>query len=84
MIMKKLNPLALGYAGAVVSSACMLILSLLANGGFYTMTAMRMSEWHMFYSPSVGGTFTGMVEAAVISFIGLYAFGVVYNWFVEK
>ena len=34
--MKTLNALALGYAGAVISVACMLLLGILGNMGLYT------------------------------------------------
>lgn len=82
--MKILNALALGYAGAIVSAACMLILGVLMNLGLYTGAGMMMREWHMFFSPSFGGILGGMVEAAIISFVILYAFALVYNWLVTR
>ncbi len=82
--MKILNALALGYAGAIVSAACMLILGVLMNLGLYTGAGMMMREWHMFFSPSIGGILGGMVEAAVISFVILYVFALVYNWLVTR
>ena len=82
--MKTLNALALGYAGAVISVACMLLLGILGNMGLYTGAVGMMAGWHMFFSLSVGGIIGGMVEAAVISFVALYAFALVYNMFVTK
>lgn len=82
--MKTLNALALGYAGAIISAACMLILGGLINLGLYSGAGMMMREWHMFFSPSIGGILGGMVEAAIISFVILYAFALVYNWLVTR
>ena len=82
--MKTLNALALGYAGAIVSAACMLLLGVLMNLGLYTGAGMMMREWHMFFSPSFGGILGGMLEAAIISFVILYTFALVYNWFVTR
>lgn len=78
----KLNELALGYAGAALAVLCMLLLSIGAKIGIYTSAAEQMMSWHMFYSLSIGGIITGIIEAAVLSFIGLYVFAWVYNKFV--
>lgn len=75
------NVLALGYAGAIVAAICMLLLSILAKLGIYTRAAVQMQKWHMFYSLSIGGIITGIIEAAIIFFIFLYLFGWVYNKF---
>lgn len=77
--MAKLNETALGYAGAGISAACMLLLGIGWNIGVYESAAEQMAEWHLFFSPSVGGIVGGMVEAAVWGFIALYAFGWLYN-----
>jgi hypothetical protein len=79
----KLNALALGYAGAIVAAVCMLLLGILANLGIYSGGAEQMMKWHMFFSLSVGGIITGMIEAAVISFVFMYLFGWAYNKFVK-
>ncbi len=79
MVKEKLNELALGYAGAGVSAACMLLLSIAAKLGVYTRAAERMMDWHMFYTLSFGGIIAGMIEAAVWSFVFLYALAWVYN-----
>jgi hypothetical protein len=79
---EKLNELALGYAGAIVSAACMLLLGLLGSIGLYMGAVGMMSQWHMFFSLDIVGIITGMIEAAIIGFVFLYAFGWVYNKFV--
>jgi len=82
--MKTLNALALGYAGAIISAVCMLLLGILGNLGLYTGAVTMMSEVHMFFSPSVGGIISGMIEASIMSFAMFYAFAVVYNMFVKE
>ncbi len=79
--MQKLNALALGYAGAILSALGMLVLSILANSGLYTKASEHMQDWHEFYSLSVSGTISGMIEAAVWSFVILWVFGWLYNKF---
>ena len=76
---QKLNILALGYAGAIISAACMLLLGILGNLGLYIRAVEMMQQWHMFFSLSVVGIVAGMIEAAIITFIVLYLFGLVYN-----
>ncbi|MFQ5754415.1 MAG: hypothetical protein ACE5HI_20750 [bacterium] len=82
--MQKLNALALGYSGAIISAVCMLLLGILGKIGLYTGAVTMMSEWHMFFSLSIMGIVGGMIEAAIISFIVLYAFAIVYNKIVAK
>ena len=77
--MKKLNALALGYAGAILSALGMLVLGVLGNLGMYTKAVENMQEWHVFFSLSIGGIIGGMIEAAVLSFVILWAFGWLYN-----
>lgn len=78
---QKLNELALGYAGAILSAACMLLLGLLGSMGMYMGAVGMMSQWHMFFSLGIAGVVAGMAEAAIIGFVFLYAFGWVYNKF---
>ncbi len=78
----KLNELALGYAAAIISAACMLLLGIGGNIGIYAGAAEQMMKWHMFFSLSVAGIITGIIEAAVIGLVFGYAFGWVYNKFV--
>jgi len=82
--MKTLNPLALGYAGAIVSVILMLILGILGNLGIYTGAVNQMIEWHLFFSLSVVGIIGGMIEAGIISFVILYPFAIIYNIFANK
>jgi hypothetical protein len=76
---EKLNALALGYATAIISALCMLLLGILGNIGVYTGAAGMMMQWHMFFSLSIVGIITGMIEAAIIGFVFGYAFGWLYN-----
>jgi hypothetical protein len=57
----------------------MLLLGILANLGIYVSAARQMMKWHMFFSLSPLGIITGMIEAAVLSFVFAYAFAWVYN-----
>lgn len=77
--MGKLNSLAFGYAGAIVSALAMLLLGILGNLGIYSGAVNMMGQWHMFFSLGVLGIIAGMIEAAVISFVFMYAFAWVYN-----
>ncbi|MAZ30191.1 hypothetical protein CL655_02810 [bacterium] len=62
----------------------MLLLGLLGNLGIYTGAAAMMQEWHLFFSLSVAGIVGGMIESAIISFVILYLFAVVYNWLLSR
>ena len=79
---EKLNALALGYAGAIISAVHMLLLGILGNLGIYTGAAEQMAKWHLFFNLSAVGIITGIIEGAVISFVFVYAFAWVYNKFV--
>jgi hypothetical protein len=79
---EELDALALGYAAAIISAVVMLLLGILGSVGVYTGAAGMMVQWHMFFSLSIGGIIAGMIEAAIISFVIAYAFGLVYNKFV--
>jgi len=78
----KLNPLALGYALAIISAVIMLLMGILGNLGIYTKGVEAMQQWHMFFSLSIGGIIAGMIEAAISSFILGYIFAWLYNKFV--
>lgn len=75
----KLNPLALGYAAAVIAAVGMLLLGILGNLGVYTGAVEMMQSAHMFFDLSVVGIITGILEAAIISFVFTYAFAWIYN-----
>ena len=82
--MKILHAMYLGYAGAIVSAIIMLLMGILGNLGFNTGAVAMMEEWHLFFSLSVIGIIGGMLEAAIISFVVLYLFAVVYNWLLQQ
>jgi hypothetical protein len=75
----KVNAFAFGAAAAIVAAIGMLLLGLLGNLGIYSGAVSMMSQWHMFFSLSPLGIFTGMIEAAVITFVFIYLFGLIYN-----
>lgn len=77
----KLDLLALGYAGAAVSAFGMLLLGISGNLGIYEGAVEMMRQWHMFFSLDLLGIISGMVEAAIISFILVCLFGFIYNKF---
>lgn len=79
----KLDELALGYASAIISAVSMLLLGILGNVGIYTGAVEMMRKWHMFFSLGIVGIITGMIEAAIISFVFAYAFGWIYNKFTK-
>lgn len=75
----KLNVFAFGAAAAIVAAIGMLILGILGNLGIYSGAVSMMSQWHMFFSLTPLGILAGMVEAAVITFVFIYLFGLIYN-----
>jgi hypothetical protein len=74
-----LNSKALGIAAAVISATVMLILGLLGNLGVYEEAVNMMAQWHLMFNLTPLGIIGGMIESAVISFILLYMFGLIYN-----
>ncbi len=77
----KLNPLALGGAAAILAAIIMLLLGILGNIGVYTGAVDMMQQWHVFFSLSISGIIAGMVEGAVVTFVFVYLFGLIYNKF---
>lgn len=75
----KLNSFALGISSAIVAALSMLVLGIFGNIGIYTGAVKMMEQWHMFFSLTPLGIIAGMTEAAVITFISFYLFGVIYN-----
>ncbi|WP_440945275.1 hypothetical protein ACSAZL_14135 [Methanosarcina sp. T3] len=78
---QQLKPLALGLAAAIVSAIIMGLLGILGNLGIYMGAVEMMRQWHMFFSLTLTGIIAGMIEAAIISFIFAYLFGIFYNKF---
>jgi hypothetical protein len=79
---EKLNSLAFGGSAAIVAALSMLILGIFGNIGMYKGAVEMMTQWHMFFSLTIFGILTGMIEAAVISFVFFYILAWVYNKFV--
>lgn len=79
-----LDSLALAGAAAVVSTVAMLLLGVFGAVGVYVGAVEAMEQWHLFFEPTVVGTLAGMVEAAVISFVFMYAFAWLYNAFARS
>lgn len=80
----KLNAQKLSLAAAIVSAACMLLLSILNGLGLYQSATSQMTAWHMFYTPTFLGTVTGMIEAFVITYIFVYAAAWLYNYLMGE
>ncbi|MBP2030811.1 ABC-type antimicrobial peptide transport system permease subunit [Methanohalophilus levihalophilus] len=78
---QQLKSLAFSLAAAIVAAIVMLLLGILGNFGIYTGAFEMMQQWHMFFSLTPTGIIAGMIEAAIISFIFAYLFGVLYNKF---
>ena len=76
---EKLNSFAFAASAAIVAALSMLILGILGNIGVYMGAVEMMSQWHMFFSLTPFGILTGMIEAAVISFVFFFIFGWIYN-----
>lgn len=74
-----LDALALAGAAAVVSAVVMVLLGVFGEVGVYEGAVEAMEQWHLFFEPTIVGTVAGMVEAVVISFVLMYAFGWLYN-----
>ena len=78
-MIEKLNSLAFATSAAIVSALSMLILGILGNIGLYKGAVEMMMQWHMFFSLTTFGIFTGMIEAFVITFVFFYIFCWLYN-----
>ncbi|MBI2548204.1 hypothetical protein HYW21_02535 [Candidatus Woesearchaeota archaeon] len=79
---EKINSLGLGYAGAILAALTVLLLGIGGNIGVYTEAAEIMESQHMFFSLTIQGVITGMIEAAIFGFVGLYLLGWLYNLFI--
>jgi hypothetical protein len=79
---EKLNSVAFASSAAIVAALSMMLLGILGNLDIYMGAVEMMSQWHMFFSLTPIGIFTGIIEAALISFVFFYIFAWVYNKFV--
>lgn len=64
---------------AIWSALVMLLMWVAAQMGVYTQAVEMMSQWHMFFNLSFTGLIGGMIEAAIISFLGMYSFFFIYT-----
>jgi hypothetical protein len=78
---QNLNETALGYSSALLGALSMLALGIFGNLGIYTGAVNTMQNMHVFFSLSIGGIITGMIEAAVWSFIAGWLIAYFYNKF---
>jgi hypothetical protein len=76
---KRLNPRPWAKTFALWSALLMLVLGILANLGIYTQAAAQMAKWHLFFSLDFIGIVSGMVEAAIVSYVLVYLFVWIYN-----
>jgi hypothetical protein len=76
---EKINMIAFAGSAAIVAALSMLILGILGHMGLYKGAVEMMMQWHMFFSLTPFGIFTGIIEAMVISFVFFYLFGWIYN-----
>lgn len=79
-----LNAQPAATALAVWSAVVMLLLWFLARMGLYVSAAKAMVQWHMFFDLTPTGLVGGMIEAAVVSFLGVYLFVFIYNMVASK
>ena len=75
----KLNSFAFATSAAIVAALSMIILGILGNIGLYDGAVKMMMQWHMLFSLTPIGIFTGTIEAVVITFAFFYIFVWIYN-----
>ena len=80
----KLDANKLALASALTSALFMVLLSLGSGMGLYSNATMQIQSIHMWYAPTFGGTLTGLIEAAVITYIFVWIAVSIYNKMAEK
>jgi len=80
----KLDANKLASASALTSALFMVLLSLGNGMGLYSNASTQMQTWHMWYTPSFGGTITGLIEAAVITYVFVWIAATIYNNMLDK
>lgn len=73
----KTNALALATAG--VSAASMLVIGIFGRIGIYMGVVDFMRQVHAYFSLSLAGIVSGMIEAAIVGYIVGYVFAKMYN-----
>ena len=81
---RKFTAQPVAIALAAWSALVMLLLWILAKMGLYVSATEAMISWHMFFNLTFVGLIGGMIEAAVISFLGVHSFVLIYNILVSK
>lgn len=77
----KINPIALGYTGAILRVAGLTVITILGKIGFALQTVELAQQLHFTYSLAPLGIISGLAETALWGIIGGYLFGMVYNRF---
>lgn len=77
----QLDALALAGAAAILAAVVMLLVGMLGAIGVYQGGVEMMQQWHLFFEPTVLGTIGGMIEAAIATFVFVYALALLYNVF---
>lgn len=77
--MKKVEFHPIASVAAVWSAVFMFVLWFLARMGLYVSAAEQMSKWHMYFDLSFTGLIAGVVEAAIISYLLVASFVMIYN-----
>ena len=80
----QLDALALAGAAAIIAAVVMLLVGVLGAIGVYQGGVEMMQQWHLFFEPTIMGIIAGMVEAAIITFVFVYAVAFLYNMFSIK
>lgn len=80
----KLQIQRLSVAGAIFAAFSMLVLSIANALGFYQDAVSMMQQWHMFYTPTIGGTIVGMIEAAIITYLSILIIVWIYDLLGSK
>ncbi|KKW44681.1 MAG: hypothetical protein UY95_C0021G0004 [Parcubacteria group bacterium GW2011_GWA2_56_7] len=80
----KLDAHKFALASALTSALFMILLSLGGGVGMYRNAMTQMQSMHMWYAPTFGGTITGLIEAAVVTYIFVWVAVSIYNALVVK
>lgn len=81
----KLRPAALGVAGGILWGASLMVLTWIAMHTGYAQELLKLiAVAYPGYSVSLTGSFVGLVSGFVDAFVGLYIFGLLYNWLISR